>query len=99
MFAEELLESRPPDSLDLLQCRPPQEEVADQVSADIREPFQYLRKTELQERRHPIAGTCQVGDNSSAVLDQVLQGAGLLVIREPGFESITMMDQQLNSIF
>ena len=39
-----------------------------------------------------------VSDNPPAVLDQILQGSGLLRIRQPGLETITVVNEQLDGI-
>src|SRR5688572_16117199 len=98
MLAEELLQSRLLRSLDLLQGRPARQEIAHQQRTKIIEPVENLRKISLQQCAHPVVDPGAIVDELPAVLDQVLQGAGLLRIRQPGLQSLTMVQQDVEEV-
>jgi hypothetical protein len=57
-----------------------------------------LREVALQERGQAVADAAAVIDEPAAVLDEVLQGAGLLVIRQPRLELVAVQGEQVSQV-
>lgn len=93
MLLEELDEGFTSDPPQCLQCRPAEQEVADQVSADVREPVQNLRKIALQARGHPVAEASAVRNQTAAMLDQIAKRARLFIIRPPRPQVFTVVEE------
>ncbi len=62
--------SRPTDSLQVVERRPSEQEVAHHLCPDVRKPPQYLRKVAFQECRQPVADPRLVANESSPMFDE-----------------------------
>ena len=57
-----------------------------------------MREVALEQRGQTVANPAAVINQPAAVLDEVLQRAGLLVVRQPGLELLAVQSEQVSQV-